>query len=296
MPDIGCRINVCQGSVNMIGSATSVEFKTSIGRVAGLKFGKESGQLLIAVPGLSQDARSFEALATRLVSHDRQVLAISPRGRGESETTPAGTYGWENHARDVAEIATQLGHSTFDLMGWSFGGMVAMKAASLYGGRVRKLVLIDIMGRPDPSSLAPVVKGLERLGVTFPTREAYVDLVLSSGVVAGYEDVWRPYLTGDLIPTSAGFTTRTSKEAVVEDAVYGANQDPYALWPSLTMPVLLVRAAREIMPGLGYIVTVEDNERFPAEVNSARVVNVDTNHYNAGYHPEAAGAIKEFLD
>ena len=279
----------------MDNAAAAVEFKTSIGRVAGLRYGLESARLLIAVPGLSQDARSLDALASKLTSDDRQVLAISPRGRGQSEVTPPGTYGWENHARDVAEIATQAGHPTFDLMGWSFGGAVAMKTASLFANRIRKLVLIDIVGKPDPSSLIPVAKGLERLGAVFPTREAYVDLVFSSGVLAGFEEVWRPYLTGDLIPSDGGFTTRTSKEAVVEDAVYGGNQDVYTLWPALTMPVLLVRAAREILPGMGYIVSEEDSKRFPAEVKSVRVVNVDANHYNAGYDPDAVVAIKNFL-
>src|SRR5215469_6710475 len=105
----------------MISAGAGVEFKTSIGRVAGLRYGPETGRLLIAVPGLSQDARSFDAAASKLASDDRQVVAISPRGRGESEATPPGTYGWENHALDLAEIATQLGHPAFDLMGWSFG-------------------------------------------------------------------------------------------------------------------------------------------------------------------------------
>ncbi|HKW73520.1 MAG TPA: alpha/beta hydrolase [Candidatus Dormibacteraeota bacterium] len=279
----------------MISTGASVEFRTSRGRVTGLRYGAATGQLLLAVPGLSQDARSFDTLAQQLASDTRQVVAISPRGRGESEVTPLGTYGWENHAQDLAEIATQLGQETFDLMGWSFGGLVALKAASLFGNRIRRIVLIDVVGRPDATSLGPVVKGLERLGGTFPTRDAYVDLVLSSGVAAGFEDVWRPYLTDDLIPTSNGFTTRTNKEAVIEDAVYGSNQDPYALWPSLTMPVLLVRAGREILPGMGYIVSQEDSKRFPAEVESANVVSVDANHYNAGYHPDSVRTIKDFL-
>lgn len=279
----------------MIGTGTSVEFRTANGRITGVRFGPATGRLLIAIPGLSQSARSFDVLSSKLASDDRQVVAISPRGRGESEVTAAGTYGWEHHARDVAEIATQLGHPTFDLMGWSFGAAVAIQTCALFPERIRSLVLIDAVGRPEVSALPPIVKGLERLGAVFPTTEAYVDLVFSSGAMSDYEDVWRPYLAGDLVPVRGGFTTRTSKEAVVEDAVYGGNHDPYALWPALTMPVLLVRAARPILPGMGYIVSEEDSKRFPAEVASARVIEVDANHYNVGYHPDAAVAIKQFL-
>jgi len=279
----------------VIGGGHAVEFETARGRVAGLRYGPENGHLLIAVPGLSQDARSFDYLASKLASGDRQVVAVSPRGRGESESTESGTYGWENHAKDLVEIATRLGHPTFDLMGWSFGGFVALTAAALFRDRINKLVLIDAVGRPDASALGPIARGLERLGAEFPSKSAYVDLVLSSGAMAGYEDVWRPYLEGDVIPSAGGFTTRTNKNAVIEDAMYGAQQDPYALWQSLTMPVLLVRAAREIMPGLGYVVTEEDTKRFTAEVKSAQIVNVDANHYNAGFHPDAAIAIQNFL-
>ena len=279
----------------MITTATHVEFKTSLGRVAGLRYGPVTGKLLVAVPGLSQDARSLHALASRLASNDRQVLAISPRGRGGSEATAPGTYGWENHASDIAEITTQLGQPNFDLMGWSFGGLVALKATTLFAARVRKLVLIDVVGKPDPSSLVVIAKGLERLGAVFPTRQAYVDLVLSSGAMAGFEEVWRPHLEGDLVDVEGGFTTRTNKEAIVEDAVYGAQQDVYALWPSVIVPALLVRAAREILPGMGRVVSEEDSRRFPAEVKSAEVITVDANHYCVGYHPDAIAAIDNFL-
>lgn len=265
------------------------------GRVAARRWGSPEAPLLISIPGLSQDERSYGYLGARLGSSTRQVLAVAPRGRGRSETTAPGTYGWPAHARDVQEIATRLGQERFDVMGWSFGGFVGMQLAQLAPARVRRLVLIDVVGRPEPASLGPIVAGLERLGSVYREPAEYIDRVLSSGAVSGCQGEWRDYLQEDLVPREGGFTTRTNREAVLEDAAFGANQDPYGLWPGLRMPVLLIRAARPIMPGLGFVVPEQDRDRFSTEVPLARVVDVDTNHYCVGMVEETAQAVEAFL-
>jgi hypothetical protein len=61
------------------------------------------------------------------------------------------------------------------------------------------------------------------------------------------------------------------------------------------MPSLLVRAEQEILPGLGYILTAGDAQRFLREVPRAKLVEVDSNHYAIGMHPETARAIADFL-
>lgn len=272
-----------------------VEVVVPSGRIAARRWGRPDAPLVLCVPGLSQDARSYDFLGSRLGGDDRQVVAVSPRGRGESDSTGAGTYGWEAHARDVVEVAASLGHERFDLIGWSFGGLVGLQLASLAPDRLRRLVLIDVAGRPDPSSLGPVVAGLERLGATFAANDDYVERVLAGGAMAGCEAQWRAYLTEDLVATEGGFTTRTNREAVLEDATFGATHDPYALWPALSMPVLLLRAAHEILPGLGHIVPEQDRGRFLSEVVGARVVDIPANHFCIGMIPEAAAAIEAFL-
>lgn len=277
---------------------TAVELTVPSGTIAGLRWGSAAPDtaLVLCLPGLSQDARSYDPLARALGSDRRQVVALSPRGRGDSDTTPPGTYGWEAHARDVLDAATAMGRDQFDLIGWSFGGLVSLQLAALAGERIRKLVLIDVAGRPDPTSLGPVVAGLERLGATFATAGEYVERVLSGGAMTGCDAPWRAYLSGDLVARDGTFTTRTSREAVLEDAAFGATHDPYALWSSLSMPVLLVRAADEILPGLGHIVPAHDRDRFAAEVAHGRVVDIAANHFCIGMVPAAAAAIRTFLD
>jgi pimeloyl-ACP methyl ester carboxylesterase len=248
------------------------------------------------VPGLSQDERSFEFLGSRLGSDSRQVVAISPRGRGHSETTAPGSYGWPAHARDVAEVATSLGQPTFDVMGWSFGAFVSLQLAADHPGRIRRAILIDAVGRPEPSSLGPIIGGLGRLNAVFGSAEEYSARALSAGVMDGCRDAWERYLSQDLVMTSEGYRTRTNSDAVMEDAGYGAGHDPFELWAALQMPVLLVRAAQPVLPGLGFLISEADRDRFRAEVPLGQVVEVDANHYCAGAVEETARAVQRFLD
>ena len=275
---------------------TPLEFELTSGRISALRWGAPDAPLLICMPGLSQDARSFDQLGSRLGSDQRQVVAISPRGRGESQRTPPGTYGWPAHARDVAGVASLLGRRECDVAGWSLGAFVTMQLAAQSPGLIRRAVLIDAVGRPEPSSLQPILAGLERLGQVFSSVEEYTERVLSGGAMVGCEDAWRRYLAGDLVATPGGFRTRTDREAVLEDAAYGGGHDPYELWPALVMPVQLIRAARPILPGLGFVVSEADRDRFAREVSLSQVVEVDANHYCVGMVEQTASAIQRFLD
>lgn len=277
-------------------AVAGAELHVASGCMAARRWGTPGGALTICVPGLSQDDRSFAVIGSRLARPDRQVVALALRGRGRSDATPPGTYGWPAHARDVVDCAAQLGYDRFDYIGWSFGGLVGLQLARDFPGAMRRAVLVDVVGVPDASSLAPITAGLERLGTTYPTEASYVDAVLASGAMDTAREVWREYLSGDLEPCPGGFRPRTDQAAVVEDARYGAGQDPYSFWPALTMPVLLVRAAEPILPGLGFIVTESDRDRFVREVPGARVAEIPANHYCVGMQTVAADAIGAFLD
>ena len=93
-----------------------------------------------------------------------------------------------------------------------------------------------------------------------------------------------------------GVSFRTRKAAPWEDEQYRLKQDTYALWQALTMPTLLVRAAQQIPPNFGFLITPDEYARFQREVPSAAGIEIDANHYTVGMNEEAARAIAEFLD
>jgi hypothetical protein len=82
---------------------------------------------------------------------------------------------------------------------------------------------------------------------------------------------------------------------VIEDLVYGSRQDAKMFWPHLKIPTLLVRAARPLLPGTGFVVGATVRDAFLDAVPSAETVEVDANHYGVMAHPEAVHAIAGFL-
>lgn len=283
--------------MSTVADGTGLDLHLGSGKIGALRWGSSDAPLAICIPPLLSDERAFEFLGSRLGSHTRQVVAISPRGRGRSDVTAAGSYGWPAHARDVLEVASSLGQERFDLVGWSFGAAVAMQAANDAPGLIRRLVLIDTLGRPEPSALAPIAAGLQRPEATFATADEYVEQSLATygGAMRDCEQSWRRYLLNNLTPTTGGFTPARNKAALMEDALYTANQDPYVLWPALTMPVLAVRGIRPMIPGIGLMVTQQDCDRLSETIPQSRIVEVDANHMCVGMVEATAAAIAAFL-
>ena len=218
------------------------------------RFGSATAPLVMAVPGLTGDARQLATLGSALSGDDLQVVAVDLRGRGSSPRTGPGTYGWHRHADDLFGVADALGVERFAIVGLSMGASIAMKAAELGGERLDAVVLLDVAGRVDPG-VGPVVQSVI-----------------------------------DALDGSAA-----DPEAVAEDRRYTLSQDPYARWQHLTMPTLLVRATRELAPGSGFVVPIDDRDRFEREVAGSLVVEVDATHLTIADHPDTAAATRGFL-
>jgi pimeloyl-ACP methyl ester carboxylesterase len=269
--------------------------KLTSGEVAVEVTGKESGQAVIGIPGLSANLRSFDVIFSALDDSRHRKVAFDPRGRGRSEKTSAGTYGWPAHARDVIEIADTLGAESFDVIGWSMGAWIAMVVAQMAPKRVRRVVLIDAAGAVDETAKAPVYAGLDRLSAVFPSRAAFMSIVRTMPHYQPFEP-WERLFDYELMDVDGGVGFRTQKAAPWEDEQYRQTQDPYQLWKALTMPVLLVRATQEIPPNFGFILPKADYERFLREVRTGEGVEIDANHYTVGMDPAAAKEIARFLD
>jgi pimeloyl-ACP methyl ester carboxylesterase len=286
--------------------AEEFDVQISSGRIHAERFGDKQAPLVMAVPGLSANMKSFDFIGERVGGADLQVVAVDLRGRGKSDTTPPGTYGWINHARDVIAVADALGADRFSILGQSMGGAVAMEVARLAGHRLERLVLIDICGMPDASTL-PLIRGaVERLGAVYPSLEEYIGLAKSIGTVVPWSEYWERYFAYELMPVDGGVTARTRRDAVLEDNDYGATAgfiNPetgkprvHQLWSELRVPVLLLRGTRELMPGFGHIVPESERDAFLQAVPTAELVEVDANHYGVNVTQESVDAINGFLD
>ena len=162
-----------------------VEFDLQLksGRVHARRHGSPDAPLVLAIPGLSANLMGFEFLAEHLKTDAVQFVGVDLRGRGLSEVTAPGSYGWINHAADILEVADHLGASSFSLLGHSMGAAVAMTTVWQAPARVDRLVLVDLCGVPDSSTAGPIGAGVARLGAVATSAEQYLAQIKSVGVI-----------------------------------------------------------------------------------------------------------------
>lgn len=278
--------------------AQDLDVETTRGRLRVHTFEPlERGVPVIALPGLSSNSRVFDALGEYRQERGRGTVALDLRGRGWSDITSPGTYGWINHGLDVFEVADALGFKEFDLVGHSMGAFVAMQATTMdIDRRVRRVALIDGLGIPTQTALAAIVAGVARLRGVFPSADAYVDAVRGAGLVTPWNEYWERHYRYDLIETEGGVRPRTDHAAVAEDSAFGAAHSLLELWPFVRRPVLILRATVPIGGPDGFIVTARDFQNFQdVHPGSVRGVQVDANHFGIVVDPYAIATIDDFL-
>ena len=96
----------------------------------------------VLLHGFSGSSLDWAEIATKLRAMDRGVVAIDLVGHGKTQSPPdPARYTLAETARDLDEIASRLGVSEADWVGYSMGGRVALHVALAHPTRVRSLVL-----------------------------------------------------------------------------------------------------------------------------------------------------------
>jgi pimeloyl-ACP methyl ester carboxylesterase len=101
-----------------------------------------AGPIVMLVHSSVSGARQWSRLIDDLKDRCR-VRAVNLFGYGKTPAWPAGRMQTLDDQARLVEAALPSGASEICLVGHSFGGTVAMKAAARLAGRMRKLVLIE---------------------------------------------------------------------------------------------------------------------------------------------------------
>lgn len=123
---------------------------------------------IICLPGLTRNARDYQALAERLAGAWR-VIAVDFRGRGESGAAkdPA-SYVPQTYVVDVLAMLAGLGIDRFVAVGTSLGGLVTMMLATAGPGRIAGAVLNDVGPEIEAAGLQRI-RGYVGRASSFPT-------------------------------------------------------------------------------------------------------------------------------
>ena len=123
---------------------------------------------ILCLPGLTRNARDFDALAARLAGRWR-VIALDFRGRAESAyAKDPMTYVPLTYMQDVAALLAAQSIDRYVAIGTSLGGIVAMLLAGTGGGGIVGAVLNDVGPEIDPTGLSRI-RGYVGKASVFPT-------------------------------------------------------------------------------------------------------------------------------
>ncbi|MFZ4603476.1 MAG: alpha/beta fold hydrolase [Caulobacterales bacterium] len=265
-------------------------FKTREGHeIAADRSGDPDAPVVLLLHGGGQTRHSWRRARERLGARGYRAIAIDARGHGDSFWAPDGDYGVEAMARDLRDIADQVGGKPA-FVGASMGGVAAL---ALLGGvaapPASSLVLVDVTPRVN-------MQGAERISAFMRAApEGFTSLDEVADAVAVYNPHrQRPVDSSGLMKNLRVRDGRyfwhwdpaflTSKHRL-EPERYQANLERAAR--CVKAPTLLVRGAQsdlvgpaeyeaflEVMPkaafvdvaGAGHMVAGDDNDAFAAAV------------------------------
>ncbi len=112
-------------------------------RMHGLDFGGD-GPVLVCLHGVTGNAWNWYEVALG-VRACRRVVALDFRGYGESQWSPTHDYTTADHVADLVGVVESVsGGSPVDLVGSSWGALVAIQYAAEHPDRVGRLVVVDV--------------------------------------------------------------------------------------------------------------------------------------------------------
>lgn len=200
-----------------------------------------SGPPLILLHGVTGHAWTWHEVAAALTDR-RHVVALDFRGYGESQWSGNRAYTTADHVADLVAVVRGLGADRVDLMGSSWGALVAIQYAAENPDRVGRLVVVDVEPSFEQSEtdLFPRPSGYQN---DDEVRKAEAqrnsnasEMMIAVLAATGYA----PTLEGRLAPKHDPF--------FLERWPFRAD-DHWVRLPTITAPTLLVHAANSFVRG-----------------------------------------------
>lgn len=131
-------------------------FRTQDGCTLGFRTRPRHNKVLLCLPGVLRSSRDFVHLADSNLEHT--LVLPDYRGRGLSQRAHPRSYLPTTYLNDLRHLILACDLRSFDVLGVSLGGYLALGLALLMPHRVRKIVLLDVTPEPASGALAGLSK------------------------------------------------------------------------------------------------------------------------------------------
>jgi pimeloyl-ACP methyl ester carboxylesterase len=253
--------------------------EAGLSRYAYRRFGKDAGTPIILLQHFTGGLDHWDPLLTDGLARDRNVIIVDNAGVGSSSGSAPNTI--EGMADCVKQFVDALSLETFDLLGFSMGGMVAQAFAKTNRERIRRLVLVGTSPRGgDPSPHQAEVSQRAR-GSAGEEDIAWLFFGRSSAALSAAKAFWhrRHERTEDVDPPS-GIETIMAQVAAGRDWLR-PHGDRFADLAAITMPVLVVNGSDDVM--LPTINTFYLQQNLP---NAQLIIYPDSGHAAHFQYPD----------
>jgi pimeloyl-ACP methyl ester carboxylesterase len=241
-----------------------------------------TGRPVVCVHGVTSCAWVWHHAVAHGLHAGGRAVAVDLRGHGDSGWAEPHRYATIDHAEDLDAVIGAHGAASVDLVGSSWGALVALAVAARRPGLVERLVLVDI----EPS--------FTQSEADVPPRPSRFDGLADA---AGFWRANNPGAPDDLVRLLAAAWTRPAPGGGLAPA-----HDPLFLerWPfrsedwwdaldAVTAPTLVVHATRSW-------VRSDVCDRMAARLARAERVDLDSTHVVPVDAPEPlARAVSAFL-
>ena len=240
---------------------------------------------LLLIHGLTGDKTTMYPVRD-MFKDEYRVITIDTRGHGES--THPKEYTIDDHADDIHAIIKELNLEKVDIIGYSMGSYIALRAAEAKCDDIKHLVLACTKPNGKTSSVARILKEAN-LDITQISQEEMMGVILKASLApSSFEKVAEGELNVEELLKGDESQELSEEEKAAEDASL-ANFDNSNDYDKVTCRTLVIGAeydginppelGREVADGIkdaefelikdaGHLVIVEQPDEFKNIVNN----------------------------
>jgi len=254
---------------------------------------------VFCIHGLTRNGRDFDYLASGL-NDTRAIYAPDVVGRGQSDWLPKGEiYSYDTYVEDTLHLLDELGLEQVDWVGTSMGGILGMRMACEYPGRIRKIVINDIGAIVSLEAMQRLndYVGQHMHHATEADAENYLRVCYGAfGLNKSWQ--WDHMLKHSVKPVDDGRVRLVYDRAIINgiqdehgELTLTEDINLWPFWEHFTHPTLLLRG--EHSDFLNPSMAKEMCERHP---NATLVEFKDCGHAPALMDDKQVSAVRDWLD